>query len=58
MDPEVLRLLKEIFYHVADAVDGGEKMPKHVEKAYLDAFGSKKFCDFYKKEVEARFEEV
>lgn len=51
MNKEVEKQLKEIFYHVADAVDGGEAVPHHLREAYLKAFDCKAFRDFYGQEV-------
>lgn len=48
----LLAQLKEVFLHVADAVDGGEKIPAHLKAAYNTAMAKKPVFDFYTEQIE------
>jgi len=43
----VVNHLVELFYHLADAVDSGEKLPDHVWEAYETAFKDPDVKKFY-----------
>lgn len=52
MNKKLRTSLVDIFCHVADAVDGGEKVPKHVKEAYLRAMEVREVQEFYNDMVE------
>lgn len=45
--------LTELFMHLADAVDGDERLPAHVRKAYLTEFKKPEVQEFYLALIEA-----
>lgn len=47
MNKKLRTSLVDIFCHVADAVDGGEKVPKHIKDAYLAAMEVPEVQKFY-----------
>lgn len=52
MNKQVEAILIDLFMHLADAADGGERLPKHLLVAYKEAFKTKEFADFYSELVE------
>lgn len=51
MNKTLQHSLTELFMHLADAVDSGESLPKHLREAYLREFKEKQVQDFYSKLV-------
>lgn len=54
----LLAELKEIFLHVADACDGGEKVPAHLKVAYNAAMEKAVVREFYQDALDEVYDEL
>lgn len=49
----LLRELKELFLHLADACDGGADLPSHLVEAYNMALKNPAVAQFYRESIAA-----
>mgnify|MGYP001611172230 CR=1 FL=1 len=58
MNKEVQAALQLIFEHVADAVDGNERVPSHLRNAYHQVMEEPAMLEFYGDLVDKRNQEI
>ena len=58
MNKEVQAALQLIFEHVADAVDGNERVPSHLRNAYHQVMEEPAMYKFYEDLIDKHHQEV